>query len=86
MKITYQRENRISLARSRISPLMAVPNFSHLKRKEMKFPSKAKSQDNCALSDCCCYGSTEFRSEFEAYLCDHHYSLIVNMGWRDRNL
>jgi hypothetical protein len=67
---------------------MAVPNFSQREvvNRKMKFPSKAKSENNCALSDCCCYGSTGFRSEFEACLCDHHYKLIVNMGWRDRNL
>ena len=55
------------------------------KYKKMKFPSKAKGEINCALSDCCCSGSMEFRSEFEANLCEHHYMMIVNMGWRDRN-
>ena len=52
----------------------------------MKFPAKAKSEITCALSDCCCDDLTKFRYEFEAYLCDYHYKLIINMGWRNRNL
>jgi hypothetical protein len=62
------------------------PIIKVVESKKMKFPAKAKSEKCCALSDSCCCGSTEFKPEFEAYLCDHHYKLIINKGWRDREL
>lgn len=49
----------------------------------MKFLSKAKKQNICALINCGCRGSTEFRPEFEAFLGDNHHKWAVRRSWKD---
>jgi len=49
----------------------------------MKFISKAKKEIICALFNCGCRGSTEFRPEFETFLCDIHHEWVVAKSWKD---
>lgn len=48
---------------------------------EMNFLSKAKKEIVCALVSCGCRGKTEFRHEFEAYLCDSHLMWAIRKNW-----
>jgi hypothetical protein len=49
----------------------------------MKFLSKAKEEIICALFNCGCSGSAEFRPEFEAFLCDNHHKWAVRKSRKD---
>ena len=48
---------------------------------EMKFLSKPKKDTFCALFNCGCRGRTEFRREFEAFLCDRHVIWMIRKNW-----
>lgn len=49
----------------------------------MKFLSKAKKEIICALFNCAGRVSTEYRPEFEAFLCDNHHKWAVRKSWKD---
>lgn len=44
-----------------------------------------KGKDGGALFDCGYRGDTEFRPEFEAFLCDSHHRWAIRKSWKEGN-
>jgi hypothetical protein len=51
----------------------------------MKFLSKAKKEIICAPFNCGYRGDTEFRPEFEEFLCDSHHRWAIRKSWKEGN-
>jgi hypothetical protein len=49
----------------------------HLPRARLEY-DRVKAEFNCG-----CRGNTEFRPEFEAFLCDNHHKWAVRKSWKD---